>query len=222
MTAPFDIITFDCYGTLIDWERGIRHAFLRAAAEEGMRIAEGRIIAAFAAVEPVVEREGYRLYREVLAETARRAAWSLGWHLTPEQAGFLAASLPSWPPFDDTDAALERLQGAGISLGILSNVDEDLLAATRRHFRAGFEIVVTAEQVRSYKPAPAHFLAARERIGRRRWLHAAQSNFHDIVPANALGIPTAWINRKGEAPLAGGEPSLHVRTLSELADRLAP
>ncbi|HEV2719662.1 MAG TPA: HAD-IA family hydrolase [Thermoanaerobaculia bacterium] len=99
--------------------------------------------------------------------------------------------------FPDTNAALERLRGAGYRLGILSNVDDDLLAATRRHFSVGFDLIVTAQQVRSYKPGHAHFLEARKRIGEARWLHAAESNFHDIVPANALGIENAWINRRG-------------------------
>ncbi len=105
---------------------------------------------------------------------------------------------------------------------ILSNIDAGLLDATRRHFTVPFEFAVTAERVRSYKPAPTHFLAARERIGGRRWLHAAQSYFHDVVPARALGIPTAWINRTAESAGAGPRPDREFRTLTELADWLAP
>ena len=104
------------------------------------------------------------------------------------------------------DFVIPRSSTAGCSLGILSNVDDDLLAETRKHFAVAFDLIITAQQVRSYKPAPAHFFAARERIGGARWLHAAQSNFHDVVPCNTLGIPTAWINRKGEAALPGGTP----------------
>src|SRR5205085_128228 len=107
----------------------------------------------------------------------------------------------------DTNRALERLKAAGIRLGILSNVDDDLLERTRVHFTVAFELIVTAQQVGSYKPAPNHFRAARERIGEGvRWLHAAQSNFHDIVPTNALGIPNAWINRKHGVAAPGGTP----------------
>jgi len=203
----YDIITFDCYGTLIDWESGIASAFARAAAESGVTLDRDDVLRAYHATEHVVEQH-YRPYRDVLAETAARVAHALGWPLGSERAGFLAASLPSWTPFPDTNAALKRLRDAGISLGILSNVDDDLLAETRRHFDVGFDLIVTAQQVRSYKPGYAHFETARETIGTARWLHAAQSNFHDIVPTNALGIDNAWINRTHEEQLPGGNPSL--------------
>ena len=213
----YDVITFDCYGTLIDWERGIRDAFRRAAAEDGIMIDEEDVIRTYSGTEAVVENERYRRYRDVLWETAARTAHALGWPIARERAGFLADSLPGWQPFADTDEALKRLRGAGIALGILSNVDNDLLNLTRRHFSADFEFVVTAEQVRSYKPGFAHFEEARKQVGDRRWLHAAQSNYHDIVPANALGIPTAWINRRRQQALPGGDPSLEFDDLAGLA-----
>lgn len=200
----YDIITFDCYGTLIDWESGIADAFLR---EASVALDRDDVLRAYHATEHVVEQH-YRPYREVLAETATRVAHALGWTLTRERAGFLAASLPSWKPFPKTNAALKRLRDAGISLGILSNIDDDLLAETRKHFDVDFDLIVTAQQVRSYKPGYAHFETARATIGTARWLHAAQSNFHDIVPTNALGIDNAWINRTHEPQLSGGEPSL--------------
>ena len=203
----YDIITFDCYGTLIDWETGISTAFLDAAKEDGVELDRDDILRAYAATERVVEQT-YRPYREVLAETATRVAQALGWRLARERAGFLAASLPSWQPFTDTNAALRRLRESGISLGILSNIDDDLLAATRRHFDVGFDLIVTAQQVRSYKPGYAHFETARETIGNARWLHAAESNFHDIVPTNALGIDNAWINRTHASELPGGKPTV--------------
>jgi 2-haloalkanoic acid dehalogenase type II len=218
VAKQFDFVTFDCYGTLIDWEAGIREAFLAAASDDGVRLDPSLIIPAYADVEPVVERERYRSYRDVLAETALRAGRALGWRVS--YAGFLADSLAKWRPFDDTNAALERLRGAGIRLGILSNTDDDLLAQTRRHFTVDFDLIVTAQQVGSYKPAPMHFLTARERVGSARWLHAAQSNHHDIVPANALGIANAWINRKSERPLAGGTPLHEFRDLRGLADAM--
>src|SRR5260370_27734651 len=136
---------------------------------------------AAAQTEPQVEHERYRPYREVLQEPASRIAPNV-------KTNFLADSLPSWKPFRDTNPSLESLQSAGIRLGILSNVDDDLLAETRKHFIVGFDLVITAQQVRSYKPGHAHFLNARERIGDAKWLHAAQSNFHDIAPPNPLGI----------------------------------
>jgi 2-haloalkanoic acid dehalogenase type II len=217
----YDVITFDCYGTLVDWESGIAGAFTRAAAAEGIRIDIPEALRTYARVEPVVEQERYRSYRDVLTETAARTARALGWPLAWERAGFLAESLPSWPPFPDTNAALERLRAAGYRLGILSNIDDDLLAATLRHFAVDFDLIVTAQQVRSYKPSLPHFIAAREKIGSARWLHAAQSNLHDILPTNAQGIANAWINRKREQPLIGGTPGREFTDLESFAKWLA-
>jgi 2-haloalkanoic acid dehalogenase type II len=218
--ARYDIITFDCYATLIDWESGIAGAFLRAAAAEGVTLERNDILRAYAELERGVEAEVYRSYREILRETAARVALALGWPLAPERAGFLSDSVPSWQPFADTNPALERLVAAGCRLGILSNIDDDLLAATCERFTVKFDVVVTAQQVRSYKPGHAHFLTARERIGDARWLHAAESNFHDIVPTNALGIDNAWINRLRQQPLPGGTPTYAFNDLAGLADAI--
>lgn len=215
--GDYDVITFDCYGTLIDWESGIAGAFADVAAEDGVVLDRDAVLRAYADVEPQVERERYRPYREVLQETAARVAQMLGWRISYERCSFLPLSLPRWTPFPDTNRALETLAAAGCRLGILSNVDDELIAATCKHFTVPFDLVITAQQVRSYKPAPAHFTIARERIGNARWLHAAQSNVHDIVPCNALGIPTAWINRKKEQPLPGGTPAHELRDVAELA-----
>ncbi len=216
----FDVITFDCYGTLIDWESGILKAFAEAARNDGVSIEAGKALTAYAEIEPIVEAQPYRPYRVVLKETAIRVAARLGWTLTEERAQFLAESLPSWTPFPDTNPALSRL-AARHKLGILSNVDEDLLQATLRHFSVPFDLLVTAEQVRSYKPARGHFVAARARIvPGSRWLHAARSFFHDVVPAKELGIPVVWINRKAERPAGGAEPDHACRNLIELADWL--
>ena len=213
MNRDFDIVTFDCYGTLIDWESGIAGAFLKTTG-----LPREDVIRAHADIEPVVEREQYLPYREVLTETALRVAQMLGKPLT--DGTFLPASLTDWKPFADTNPALERLRDAGYRLGILSNVDDDLLAETRRHFTVEFDLIVTAQQVRSYKPAAGHFLAAKDLIGSARWLHAAQSNFHDIVPVNAMNVPTAWVNRRGEQPLPGGVPTYEVRDMAGLAGLL--
>ncbi len=216
----FDVITFDCYGTLIDWRSGIRDAFAEAAAADGVDVDAGALLDTYNAIEPLVEHERYRRYRDVLTETAVRAAASLGWPIDYDRAGFLAGSLPSWRPFDDTNAALERLVAAGHRLAILSNVDDDLIAATRNHFTVDFAFVITAQQLQSYKPGLAHFLAARDRMGDARWVHAAQSNFHDIVPTNFLGVPNAWINRLGERPLPGGEPALEFPDMASFAEAM--
>jgi 2-haloalkanoic acid dehalogenase type II len=220
MRRPYDILTFDCYGTLIDWESGLAAWFEKAAAADGVAVAPSAAVAAYAEIEPDVEAKAYRSYREVLAATALRVAKRLNWPLAPESARSLAESLPSWAPFPDTNPGLERLAAAGYKLGILSNIDDDLLSATLSHFTVRFDLLVTAQQVRSYKPALRHFGAVRERIGKQRWLHAAQSQFHDIAPAHRLGIPVAWINRKGQAAHPTSIPDMEVKTLGGLADRL--
>ena len=221
MPRLYDVITFDCYGTLIDWEGGIADAFASASASDGVRLDRDAVLREYARIEPIVEGDRYRPYREVLAETAVRVARSLGWPIAYARGVFLPDSLPRWKGFPDTNAALERLRNAGYRLGILSNTDDDLLAATRKHFTVDFDIVITAQQVRAYKPSFPHFHAARERIGSERWLHAAQSNMHDILPTNALGIPNAWINRKREQPLIGGIPGRELFDLEGLANWLA-
>jgi len=216
----YDVITFDCYGTLIDWESGIANAFLTTAAADGVTLTREGVLRAYAETEHRVQAQSYRPYRDILRDTAVRVAAILGWPLVAERADFLADSLPSWQPFPDTNAALERL--ATVSrLGILSNIDDDLLAATRKHFTVDFDIVVTAQQVRSYKPGHAHFQTARELIGPASWLHAAESNFHDIVPTNTLGIDNAWINRQRQQELPGGTPKYKFDDLAGLAEAMS-
>ena len=218
--SDFDIITFDCYGTLIDWEGGIISAFQSEAAKDGRELPGDQIIEAYAAEEPAVETAPYRSYRDVLGETARRVAATLGWHLPTERTGFLAASLPGWQPFPDTNPALERLSRQ-FSLGILSNIDDDLLTATRRHLTVDFDLIVTAQQVKSYKPGLAHFNGAMARAAGKRLLHAAQSYFHDVVPTSKVALPVVWVNRKGDRVEPGGPiPTHEVRNLTELANLL--
>ncbi len=216
-------LTFDCYGTLVDWENGIVQAFSAALGAAGAPLDRARLLADHARLEPAIQAGGFRPYREVLAEVARRIAAERG---RPDvDPGFLAASLPGWPVFPDTVSALQALRAAGFRLGILSNVDEDLLAGTLARLPVPFDLVVTAERVRSYKPARAHFDAAREAIGDATWLHAAQSLFHDVAPCNALGIRVAWIDRQGEgeaaAARAGARPDARYPDLAALAARVA-
>jgi 2-haloalkanoic acid dehalogenase type II len=220
LRMTYDIVTFDCYGTLVDWRRGLVDAFRRAAVTDGVHVDAETLGARYASAERQVEAEPYRRYREVLAESARRVAAEVGWTLGARTAEAFAASIVEWRPFPDTNAALERLRAAGIRLGILSNVDRDLLAGTLGHVTVEFDLVVTAEDVRSYKPAHGHFVEARRWIGDAGWLHAAQSYTHDVVPCAELGIPCAWVNRHGEAPSGDARPSFEVSTLAELAARL--
>jgi 2-haloacid dehalogenase/putative hydrolase of the HAD superfamily len=214
--SSYAVLTFDCYGTLIDWEAGIAAAFI-AAAPNTAGVDTAAVLSTYADVEPAVQRERFRPYREVLAHTAVEVARRLGWSLTLEQAAFLPNSLARWPVFPDTNAALTRLHEAGFELGILSNVDDDLLAATARQFAVPFDFTITAQHVRSYKPAPAHFEAARSRIGDRGWLHVAQSWFHDVQPACAAGISVAWVNRMGEPVPPDATPVTVVSDLEAFA-----
>jgi 2-haloalkanoic acid dehalogenase type II len=219
--ATYDIVTFDCYGTLIDWEEGIGTAFEHAAGLARREAHRATVVADYAEFEPQIQAERYRPYREVLALTAERVARRLGWSGEEGSGRFLPESLGSWRPFPDTNEALERISKSGLDLGILSNVDDDLLEQTRRHLPVEFSCIVTAAQVGSYKPAEGHFREARRRIGGRRWLHAAQSYFHDVVPARRLGIAVAWVNRKGEKPSGEARPDYEVPDLAALADLLA-
>ena len=147
-----EVITFDCYGTLIDWESGIANAFMAEGGRVGHTLDREEIVRTHAEVEPEVQRGRYQSYREVLRQTARIVAQRIGWTLAPDYGDVLAESLPHWPPFPDTNRSLEYLVKAGYRLGILSNIDDDLLSATLKHFTVEFEFCVTAERAQSYKP----------------------------------------------------------------------
>jgi 2-haloalkanoic acid dehalogenase type II len=206
----YDYVTFDCYGTLIDWEQGIGDAFVQAASADGVVLQRADALSAYMRFEPIVEAGPYRSYRDVLRETAQRVAERFDWDLDEARADFLPRSLANWPAFEDTHPALERLRAAGYRLGILSNVDVDLLAATLRRLDTEFDLLVTAQQVGDYKPNHAHFLEARQRIGNARWLHAAQSYFHGPTGsfARSRNSPTGWWVSDGGRGTDGGRPPL--------------
>ncbi len=217
----FELLTFDCYGTLVDWEAGIIAAVRQVGAAHGASPAAAAILAAFAAAEHVVQAERYRAYREVLALTLERMGPALGFRATRDERDAFAATVGDWPPFPDTVDALGRL-AARYRLGIVSNVDDDLFAETRKHLGTDFQWIVTAQQVGSYKPAPAHFteMAARSGIPANRTLHVAQSLFHDIEPASALGYATVHVDRPSRAGDGGATPPADARpdtTVSDMA-----
>src|SRR3954465_4472676 len=172
MALPKDVkfVTFDCYGTLIDWGTGGYEAFQKEADRDGFTINRGELIPRFIEVQREIQRGSYELYAEVLRRAAIRVAADLGWERENVRSNFLPNSVPSWQPFRETNAQLERFTKK-YEIGILSNIDDKLLGATRRHFRADFDLVVTAQQVRSYKPDPAHFKECARRIGstKRHW-----------------------------------------------------
>ena len=199
-------ITFDCYGTLIDWRTGLNRSlgelFGPAATDRTDELFEF-----YVQIEAEVEAQAYQPYRQVLATTAVRLARRLCLDLPSKRAALLAELLPHWPPFADTDEALAHLKSAGYKIGVLSNVDRDLFAGTARQFDVSFDFVITAEDVQAYKPAHAHFeqlLAAHAK--RDHVLHAAQSLFHDGVPADKLGIAYVWINRYKDLIETGVNP----------------
>jgi 2-haloalkanoic acid dehalogenase type II len=222
LAAP-EVITFDCYGTLIDWENGIRNAFHKAILKTGGDPAlEAKASQAYEEEERRVEKEKpHILYRDVLSKTSLAVARKIGWNLPEAESTFLARDLPNWTPFPDTNPSLAKLARQH-TLGILSNVDNDLLSGTIKHFTSPFEVKVTAENVRSYKPAFGHFEEARRIIGDRNWVHVAGSQYHDIEPAFKLGIRAIWVNRKNARPTGNylEKQVLEVKDLTELVARL--
>lgn len=208
-------LTFDCFGTLIDWRHGIRTT--------GELLFPGRgpdFLEAYIALEAEVETEGsFRRYRAVMTETVRRVAQRLSLDLKPDDATALVSTVPYWPAFADVGPALGALRREGWKFALLTNCDRDIIALTQRRLPASFDAVVTAEDVAAYKPSPAHFLLFKSTFGASAdaWVHVAQSYYHDIRPANELGIRRIWVNRQGEPD----DPALAdavVRSLAELPD----
>ena len=218
MPLPKDIkfVTFDVYGTLIDWEDGVYRAFAKEAERDDYTINKDELVPLFLEHQRSVMGGSYELYAEVLRRTALAVAKDLGWALEPNRAQFLPNSIPYWKPFKETNAFLKKVNKAK-STGLVSNIDDKLLGQSRRHFGLDFDLVVTAQQVRSYKPDPAHFKEAERRIGTKKgWVHIASSHYHDIDPCAKLKVPTIWVNRKGETLESGAKkPTEEVTNLKE-------
>jgi 2-haloacid dehalogenase len=189
-------ITFDCYGTLVDWRQGMARSLDIVAPGRGQEL-----LGLHRRFEGQIEIEGpYQSYREVLAESVRRMTAHLDIRLGAGDEHILSATLPFWPLYPDTNGALKELKSQGWKLAILSNVDRDLISGTLRHFNVMFDLVLTAQDVRSYKPAPAHaerFLAL-TKVRPENWLYAAVSTQYDLVPGRQLGATCVWINRDRE------------------------
>jgi 2-haloacid dehalogenase len=223
LPLPKDVrfVSFDCYGTLIDWETGAFDAYQKEADRDGFTIDRNVVIPLFLSIQHEIERGSYELYAEVLRRTAVRSAREMDWDLEPSRSGFLPDSVPRWPPFRETNAQLERF-GKKFEIGILSNIDDKLLGATRRHFRTDFDLVVTAQQVRSYKPDPAHFKECQRRIeGKKGWVHIASGYDTDVEPCIKAKIPVIWVNRRGDTLEPNQKkPDAEVKTLRDAAKLL--
>ncbi|HZD93947.1 MAG TPA: haloacid dehalogenase type II, partial [Candidatus Sulfotelmatobacter sp.] len=193
------LITFDCYGTLIDWENGMLAALRPMFSRPDLQLLEH-----YGEVEAELEAGPYLPYRQVLSLCAQQMGQRLGVEISAKQGAAFAESLPRWEPFTDTVGALQSLRKK-FRLGIISNTDDDLFAETRKKLGVEFDVVVTAQQVESYKPSQRNFQEALRRSGLRKVevLHAGQSLYHDIAPANALGISNVWVNRPSVRPGSG-------------------
>jgi len=189
-------LTFDCFGTLIDWRHGIRTTGELLFPGHGPAFLD-----AYIALEAEVENEAsFKRYRAVLTETTRRIARRLSLELKQDDATALVSTIPYWPPFSDVGPALSELRRDGWKFALLTNCDRDIIALTQRRLPSSFDAVVTAEDVSAYKPNPAHFRLFQSTFGASAdaWIHVAQSYFHDIKPTSELGITRIWVNRQGE------------------------
>jgi 2-haloacid dehalogenase len=213
--------TFDCYGTLIDWNAGISRVLEQLwGVEEAPKALER-----YHELEPEIQAEQYRSYAEVMTLTLEALAREVGYGIPEGESGMLVQSLPDWPPFDEVPESLAELRRRGWMLAILSNSDRNLIEASMKRLGVPFDLAIVAEDVHSYKPAHAHWERFYEMTtaDRERHVHVAQSHFHDIVPANELGVTSVWVNRLGER----GEPSptreIHdLRPLPDTLDELVP
>jgi 2-haloacid dehalogenase len=222
LPSKITFVTFDVYGTLIDWETGVFDAFRREAARDGFTIDDrDEIIPRFHEYEREIEGGSYELYAEVLRRVAIRIAKDIGWPLEPSRAGFLPDSVQRWPPFKEANPQLKKL-GAKYQTGLISNIDDKLLGLTRRHIPHDFDLVVTAQQVRSYKPDPAHFVECARRIGGKKgWVHVAASYYHDVEPCLKQKVPVIWVNRNKEELDSGQKkPTVEVKSLVDAAKLL--
>jgi 2-haloacid dehalogenase len=220
-----EVLTFDCYGTLIDWETGIVGGIRPVLAAHGAELTDDEILEGFARHEAALEAGPYQTYRAVLAGALGGLAEELGIEVTAEELATFGESVPGWPAFADSTEALSRLAGR-YRLGVITNCDDDLFAASALRLEVPFEWVFTAEQAQAYKPSVAPFVMALAAIDvpKERVLHVAQSLYHDHVPAQSLGLATAWVNRRhdrpgsGATPPATATPDLEVPDLATLAD----
>lgn len=220
-------VSFDCYGTLVDWETGISSSVSKTLGSHGIRKTTAEILDLFADVEPVIQSSGeFKEYRVVLREVMSMIGERVGVQLSEEHTNSLANTLPHWPVFPDAGPALHTLKQR-YKLAIISNVDDDLFAGSARALGVEFDTVITSQQARAYKPNSRSFELAEAAmgVGKERWLHVGESLYHDIEPANRLGIRSVWVSRAdrgGGTRQTNAKPDLTVPDLTALAEIMVP
>lgn len=223
--SGFGAMTFDCYGTIIDWERGILAAIRPVFERRGIDATDDELLEAFAAAESELEAGPYKRYREILGGVLSAIGSRHGFEPTSDEVEAFGGSVGDWPSFPDSIEALKQL-ATRFRLGVVTNCDDDLFAATKARLGIEFDPVVTAQQVGGYKPSHRNFEVMFERLGlpRDEILHVAQSLFHDHVPAKELGLSTVWVDRRGGRAGSGATmpadatPDLVVPDLATLAN----
>jgi 2-haloacid dehalogenase len=222
--SRFELLTFDCYGTLINWEEGILRCLHCILAAHGRDTDDATILQLYGDFEARAEQGVYRPYREVLQSVVRQFGKQLGFAPTDQEVRSLPESLREWQPWPDTVTALRELRSR-FRLAVVSNVDDDLFAATKPQLEVEFDQIITAQQAGAYKPSLKIFELALSRVGvsAHRILHVGQSLYHDVIPAQLLGLATVWVNRPsaragvGAVKAVEGHPDLQVSSLAELA-----
>jgi len=223
----FEVLTFDCYGTLIDWESGIWEALRPVLANHRIKIRIDRALELYGELESEAERGEYHEYKAVLQTVLEGLGSRLGFAPTQMELQHFSESVKDWPAFPDSARALQALKKK-YKLAIISNIDDDLFVFSAQRLQIPFDWVITAQQAKSYKPSLTNFRLAFERIGLpgNKILHVAQSLYHDVVPAKALGLSTVWINRRhtkggfGATPPAQAQPDLEIPDLQTLVDKM--
>jgi 2-haloacid dehalogenase/putative hydrolase of the HAD superfamily len=213
-------VTTDCYGTLIDWEKGIGDAFKKQADRDGLTLDMPALLERFFEAQAQIMSGSYELYAEVLRRAAVTVAEEIDWTLEPSRAQFLPDSVAHWQPFREVNAAMDRIRDR-YEIGIISNVDDKLLGISRRHLRTELDLVVTAQQVRSYKPDNTHFRECARRLGGKKgWVHIGAGYESDVAPCLKMNVPVIWVNRHGQKLEGRKAPDATVKNLREAAAKL--
>jgi 2-haloacid dehalogenase len=224
----FKVLSFDCYGTLIDWEKGILKAVRPVLESHGIRQPDAQVLDLYAQLESQAEGGEFKNYKSILRAVMKGIGEETGFEPAPLEMDCLVEAVPKWRPFPDTVRALKELKKR-YKLAILSNIDDDLIAHSIKHLQVEFDWVITAQQVKSYKPSLNNFQEMIHRLGmpKGKILHVAQSIYHDIVPAKRIGLSAIWVNRRkhlegsGATPPDYAEPDFEVPDLASLAAKVS-